>query len=352
MLAIEAPGVTVRNLRVEAIGDGVAVRACAPQVRLENVEVSGAVLGVDGEAEDWRLPAVISLGEFAAGMDNAFAFELAAAAGAELDCRMRDVEMFPRALAPGKNRIVLKTGALRDNTILYGEILVQTANVTRRIYVEGKARMGARPGTPDRLLSLQLPDPAPMVPPAEAIAPLAEDERVVYLTRGQRLPAGELAEGTMKVIYQHRRAKPSIELDGYVFLLREDGRVRGDKDLIFFSNPNSADGAVRVASAGGFPLLTAELAKVSAEISRIAFCCSIYGEDPRENFSLVEEPIIRVFHGSTEIYRFPLADLRSEKTVVAVEVYRHKGGWKLSATGSGYRSGLRQLCEGYGVEVE
>ena len=45
-------------------------------------------------------------------------------------------------------------------------------------------------------------------------------------------------------------------------------------------------------------------------------------------------------------------DLSVEKTLVAVEVYRYKGQWKLNFVASGYRDGLRRLCESYGVEVQ
>ena len=42
--------------------------------------------------------------------------------------------MSPQALAVGKNVITLTTAELRNNTILYGEIIVKTA-VNRRIYI-------------------------------------------------------------------------------------------------------------------------------------------------------------------------------------------------------------------------
>ena len=40
------------------------------------------------------------------------------------------------------NTLTLTTQRLRDNTILYGEIFIQT-QVTRRIYIYGKAVKGA-----------------------------------------------------------------------------------------------------------------------------------------------------------------------------------------------------------------
>ena len=163
---------------------------------------------------------------------------------------------------------------------------------------------------------------------------------MTVIARGQRLPAGELAEGVVRVVYEHQYAETSLEIDGYVFLLQGNGKVRNDRDLIFFGTPESAGKAVQVSSAGGRPLVSAELPKLETGVEKLAICCSIYGDKAMENFSQVDGPVIRVFHDSRELYRFPLSDLRTEKTVVALEIYRYKGQWKLNFVGAGYRSGL------------
>lgn len=357
VLVIEAPGVTVRNLRVEVTGPlcagaaGAAIQANRPGTRLEDVEAAGAVLGVSGEAEDWRLPTAIPLGEFAPDHENAFAFALEAAGPAELSCRLRDVVVTPQRLVPGKNRVTVQAGPMRDNTILFGELVVHTA-VARRIYLTGKCRQGAPVRRAESLLPVEQPFSGPASPPLEAIPPAAPDGQVAYITRGQRVAAEELREGVIKVAYEHQYAGPSIDLDVYVFLLQANGKVRGDQDLVFFSNQASPDGGVRLASAGGRPLVLAELARLDPAVGRVAVCYSIYGDRPRENFSQVAGPLVRVFHGDRELYRFPLEGLTMEKTVVALELYRYKGQWKMNFVGSGYHSGLKALCESYGLEVE
>lgn len=357
VLVIDAPGVTVKDLRVEVTGPhrhgaaGAAIQSTRPGTKLSGVEAAGTVLGVPGEAENWRLPTSVPLGEFAPDRENAFAFELEAAGPADLVCRLRDVAVTPQRLAPGKNRVSVQAGPMRDNTILFGEILVRTA-VTRRIYLSGKCRQGAPVRRAEGLLPVEQPFSGPAEPPLEAVPPSAPDGQVAYITRGQRIPADELRESVVKVAYEHQYAGPSIDLDVYVFLLQENGKVRDDRDLIFFNNREPADRGVRLAPTSGKPLVLAELARLDPSISRVAVCYSIYGDKPRENFSQVTGPLIRVFHDSGELYRFPLLDLTTEKTVVALELYRYKGQWKINFVGAGYRSGLRELCESYGLEVE
>lgn len=355
VLVVEAPDVTIKDLRVEVTGAPrsgeawAAVKSSGPRTKLSQVEVAGAVLGIPGESENWRLPTVLTLGDFAPDCENAFAFELEAPAAGEIVCRLRDVTITPQRLSPGKNRITVQAGPMRDNTILFGEILVRTA-VTRRIYLTGKCVQGAPVRRADRLLPVSFSGSGQVTLPPEVTPPAAPDAQVTYITKGQRIPAGELCKGVLKVVYEHQYAGPAIDLDVYVFLLQENGKVRSDRDLIFFSNPETADKGLRVVP--GKPMVLAELARLDPQISRAAVCYSIYGDKPRENFSQVTGPLVRVFHDSGELFRFPLCGLTTEKTVVALELYRYKGQWKINFVGSGYRSGLRELCEGYGVQVE
>lgn len=349
VLLIESPGVTVKDLRVEVVGPsggaGTAIRTRDPGTVLEGVEVCGNVEGLAGEAAAWRLPAEVSLGEFASDRENVFCLELDAAGDAELLCPLRDVEVFPARLTAGRNRLDIRVGPLRDNTILYGELLVRTA-VTRRIYLTGKALMGAAAGTGDRLLTPEPPGPGAVVPPEEAVPPM--EEGVPVMSRGQRLSLE--GGGTVKAAYCHRYADAGIEVDPYLFLLRQDGRAGGDGDLLFFGH--TEDRGVKVYPASNAGVAVVELEKLPAKVCRVAVCYSIYADEPGRDFSRVDAPLVRVFQDGGELCRFPLSELNREKTVVALELYRYKGGWKLSFVGAGYHSGLKKLCESYGIQVE
>ncbi len=358
VLTIASPGVTVKNLRVEVTGSGsgkagVAIQTSDPHAGLDQVEVNGSVTGFAGESESWDLPGILNLGEFAAGKVNTFAIRLNAPAEARLECAVNDLRVSPACLTAGENHLVFTTGELRHNTILYGELLVRTA-VSRRIYVTGKAMKDA-PVHDEALPVVSGPVvsmPVQVNLPADVVAPQVSDAAVQYLKRGQRISLKGVFSSSMKVVYEHQSAGPGIEMDCYCFALRDNGKVSRDEDLIFFGNPESTDHAVRTGTSGDNPLVMIDLEKVGPQVARIAVCYSIYGDDPRQNFSMVSAPVIRIFDGDKEVYRFELQDLSAEKTVVAAEVYRYKGEWKASFVGAGYKSGLKQLCEGYGVEVE
>ena len=359
VLIVSAPNVTLKNLRVEVTGDykdqesGIAIKSDAVGTKLENIEVHGRVVGIPGEEESWDLPSVISLGEFAADRKNTFTVNVKAADSAALVSQVEDLHIFPNQLVYGQNKLTLTTSELRNNTIIYGEITVRTS-VLRRICVTGKALSGA-PAHDEAAPAESLPVESlhgHVEPPPEIIAPEVSGQIVNFLKRGQRISANQLHSSLVKIVYDHKSAPPKIDIDSYTFLLKDNGKVSCDEDLIFFGNNEAKNHSIKSSPVDGMLMVSVDLDKVDAAVGKIDICYSIYGDNPLENFSLVSKPVIRIFGGDTEAFRFPLEDLKEEKTVVAVELYRYKGEWKINCIGAGFKSGLRQLCEVYGVDVE
>lgn len=359
VLTVSAPNVTVKNLRIEVTGISVgteassAIKVYSPDTRLENIEVNGNVIGLKQEPETWNLPGIISLGEFAANKENIFFVSLPAPCKAELDSEVKGLRIFPMQLNAGQNRLIFTTDELRDNTILYGEILVRTS-VSRRIYVAGKAlkdapmHREAGPAVNGPIVS----PPVQMDLPEEIVAPQVPDPAVHTLKKGQRIFAKELNSSRIRITYEHQNAAQGIEIDSYCFILGENGKVFCDEDLIFFGNTEAGDHSVKSGTSDGRSWVLVDINKVDASVSKIAVCYSVYGDDAGQNFSMVSVPIVRIFGGSREVFRFGLNDLSEEKTVVAMEIYRYRGEWKMNFVGAGYRNGLKQLCEDYGVSVE
>jgi stress response protein SCP2 len=359
VLTIAAPNVTVKNLRIEVTGSQtdenarIAIKTNDPYTKLENVEVNGNVIGLSQESESWDLPGMISLGEFAANKENTFSVSLQVPSNATLDSKVKDLRISPTRLSVGQNSLTITTDELRNNTIIYGEIIIRTA-VSRRIYVTGKAMKDA-PVHNEALPVVNGPTvslPVQIDPPAEVIAPQVSGSNVQAIKKGQRLSIKELQSSQIKILYEHHSATSNLDIDSYCFALRDNGKVSCDEDLIFFGNTEAYNHSIKTSTADGKPLVLIDLEKVDSAVSRIAVCYSIYGDESSQNFSKVISPMIRIFGGEKEVYRFELNDLTEEKTVVAAEIYRYKGEWKMNFVGAGYKSGLKQLCEGYGVNVE
>lgn len=360
VLIVDSASVTLKNLRIEVTGNHgndqavVSLRSNYTDTKLENVEINGAIEGLPGETAQWGIPSVISLGDFAANKENSFSIEFDAPRGAEIIHNLKDVVITPQQIKQGQNILSIKTSNMRDNTILFGEMLIKT-DVSRRIYITGKAKKGAPEHTSTPPVSGELTISAPLQidPPDEVIAPIVpDDEQINLMKKGQRLSLGQMSTRALKVVYSHKSERRPLSVDPYVFLLGKNGKVRSDNDLIFFGNEASQDNEVRVKTDSGNAFSTIELSKVSADIEKIAVCMSVYDDQTGTDFSCVDDPIIRIFIDEKEQFRFILDGLTQEKTVVAVEFYRYKGEWKANFVGGGFKLGLDSLCREYGVDVE
>ena len=154
----------------------------------------------------------------------------------------------------------------------------------------------------------------------------------------------------------------AFDIDSTAFLLKADGKVRGDSDFIFYNSLKSTDGSVAHSGdnrtgvgEGDDETVSIELGKVPAEIERIAVCVTIHeAEARRQNFGQVNKAFVRCVNAATgqEIARFDLSEDGSvETSLIFGEVYRHGGDWKFRAVGQGYKGGLGALAGSFGVNV-
>ncbi len=153
-----------------------------------------------------------------------------------------------------------------------------------------------------------------------------------------------------------------FDLDASAFLLAAAGKVRSDSDFIFFNQATSADGSVKHLGDnttgegdGDDEQLTVDLAKVPADVDKIAIAVTIHEAEARnQNFGMVSQAFVRVVNAAdnSEIVRYDLSeDFSVETALVFGEVYRNSGEWKFKAVGQGFQGGLGAMAKNYGVNV-
>lgn len=153
-----------------------------------------------------------------------------------------------------------------------------------------------------------------------------------------------------------------FDLDASLFMVQDNGKVRGDADFIFYNQLQSACGSVvhtgdnkTGAGEGDDEALQITLAGVPAEIKRLVVAVTIHDAvERKQNFGMVRDAFVRVVNLDTdqEIVRFDLSeDYSSETALIFAEIYRHNGEWKFKAVGQGYAGGLAALAIQYGVDV-
>ena len=189
----------------------------------------------------------------------------------------------------------------------------------------------------------------------------------ISLQKGGNVNLSKEAPGLTKIVvglgWDVRSTDGSpFDLDGSAFLLKVDGKVRNDSDFIFYNNLKSSDQSVAHsgdnrtgAGDGDDETVTIDLAKVPADVERIAICATIHeGDARRQNFGMVQKAFIRTVNAgsNTEIARYDLSeDSSTESAMIFGEVYRNNGDWKFKAVGQGFKGGLGPLAGSFGVGV-
>ncbi|MBQ7586070.1 MAG: TerD family protein [Desulfovibrionaceae bacterium] len=154
----------------------------------------------------------------------------------------------------------------------------------------------------------------------------------------------------------------AFDLDASCFLLNDQGKVRSDKDFIFYNNLKSDCGSVihngdnlTGQGSGDDEVIDVNLKLVPADVQKLSFVVTIHEADTRkQNFGMVQNAFIRIVDkkANTEVARFDLSEDASTNTVMIFgEIYKHNNEWKFKAVAQGFDGGLAAIAKHYGVNV-
>ncbi len=191
---------------------------------------------------------------------------------------------------------------------------------------------------------------------------------MISLFKGQKVDLTKNNPGLSKVLIglgwdvNKYDGQSPFDLDAAAFLLGANGKVASDTDFVFYNNKTHSSGSVihlgdnrTGAGEGDDEQITIDLAKVPATVEKISFTVTIHDAEARkQNFGQVSNAFIRVAdeEKGENLIRYDLGeDFSIETAVVVAELYRNSGEWKFNAIGSGFKGGLKALCENFGVNV-
>jgi stress response protein SCP2/uncharacterized protein involved in tellurium resistance len=135
-------------------------------------------------------------------------------------------------------------------------------------------------------------------------------------------------------------------IDVSAVLLAQDGKVRGDDDLVFYNHP-AQDGV----SLDGQSVVV-QLAAVPAAVHTVAVVASVDPELRVTHFDAASTPYALVESGTKRAEFTPPPLVHRETVAVLVELYRRGGGWKARAVGQGWDTGLAGLAADFGIVVD
>lgn len=189
----------------------------------------------------------------------------------------------------------------------------------------------------------------------------------VSLTKGGNVSLSRTAPNLRHILVglgwdARTTAGADFDLDASAFLVGDSGKVRSDRDFIFYNQLTSACGSVEHtgdnltgAGEGDDEALKIDLEKIPVDVKRVVVCVTIHEADlRRQNFGQVSDAFIRIVNldNDVELARFDLSeDYSTETAMVFGEVYRHAEEWKFKAVGQGFTGGLEAMCRQFGVNL-
>lgn len=154
----------------------------------------------------------------------------------------------------------------------------------------------------------------------------------------------------------------AFDLDAHAFLLNKDGKVRSEKDVVYFGQKEAADGAVKTLGDnrtgdgdGDDETILINLSALPEDIEKVVITVDIYDAVTRQqNFGKVQNEFVRCVNDDTgaELARFEPQDEngRNEHTAIIFgEVYRNGGGWSFRAIGETLTGNLSTLIAKFGA---
>lgn len=177
-----------------------------------------------------------------------------------------------------------------------------------------------------------------------------EQQRIV---KGQNfeLPAGM---HRIQVVIGWNDTSGERAIDASALLLGADRKVAYDADFVFYNQPDSPDGSVRllgrtVTEIGVEERISIDLEAVPAQVATIAISASLdmgcFGD-------LDDLRLVVLDAGGGSIARYEITDATAESAFVFGEVYRRGEAWKVRAVGQGWATGLAGLATDFGVQVD
>lgn len=172
----------------------------------------------------------------------------------------------------------------------------------------------------------------------------------------QSLKPGEntgLSVASGQVVVTHA-AGANLDVNLTAFLVTDSGKVRDDRDMVFFNAPEHISGAAAFSTpineAGAVShSISFDLSRMPETISKIAITLTQDGSGG--GFAQVKELRAKVVAGDQVLELTP-GSFEGETGITVLELYVRNAQWKARAVWQGFASGLAGLCNMYGIEVD
>ncbi|MFT2721503.1 VWA domain-containing protein [Deinococcus sp. A31D244] len=160
------------------------------------------------------------------------------------------------------------------------------------------------------------------------------------LQAGQRVPLADLNLDPAALDVQVHCALPGTDVTAFGL---QDGRLADDRYMVFYNQPASPEGALRLTGQGERTGFTLNLSALPASVTEVVLAAT------HDTQPVAQATTLTVTVGGASFDVKP--HLRAEKAVMLVRFYRHGGAWRLATVAQGFDGGLDALVRHFGGEV-
>ena len=235
----------------------------------------------------------------------------------------------------------------------YSRATVERINLGKSVYVPQPQATPERASAPQRPAATQ-----PQARPVRPAPTLRRPELQRPVQRGQKTPLGirQGAGDKLQIGFGWNVKDGRCDVDASAFLLGADGKVPSDDWFVFYGQPESPDGAVRIGPQGGGDrqALSVDLNRLSPQIQRVVFVMTINEAlENHLNFGMIADAWLRVLDGAgRELVSYSPAELYENITSMTLgELYLRNGEWRFNPVGNGMDTDLAGQCAVYGVNI-
>ncbi|MGO4205420.1 VWA domain-containing protein [Rhodococcus sp. TAF43] len=134
-------------------------------------------------------------------------------------------------------------------------------------------------------------------------------------------------------------------------LVTDAGTVRSDHDFVFYNQPTGPGVRLQAGLSGHPASLAVTLADIPADISQVRAIVTL--DDTTSQFGRHGAPVAQLRdRAGNLLFEYRIDGLDTESIVIALDLYRRQGAWKVRAVGQGYAGGFAALVTDHGVTVD
>lgn len=144
-----------------------------------------------------------------------------------------------------------------------------------------------------------------------------------------------------------RMPPDGLDIDVSLFVLGENGRVRGDDDMVFYNQQQTKGGEIRMSAIDRGTRFRIDALPPGAHRLAVA---AVVDDRQNRNRRLSEIGGITIEYGTEAGFRLDLAGSTLRAAIMG-EVYLRNGQFKVKALGQGFDGGLEPLSRHFGMDV-